>query len=190
MEALQPAECTAFRSQCTLTNLRVPCHTANAATYCLKGIAWFYDAAYSQLSPTVVHLGKACNTRRQRCAARIRCSTPHCSIHRHVHCWPPKAPAPPFPTASGLPTVPSQPVLTSGKTELVVTFNCPTTWNSRFMTFELKRTDLSKNLVVLSSDPAYTSVTPSPRLVSCRSSYAWPGQQAAAFPGSHSHGIP
>lgn len=86
--------------------------------------------------------------------------------------------------------MPSQPVLSSGVSELVVTFACPTTWNSRFMTFELKRTDLSKNLVVLSSDPADTSVTPSPRLVSCRSNYARQGRWAAAFPGSHSPGIP
>lgn len=61
LEALQPDNCTA----CCL---RLYTHTpfdgrpacaANAATYCLEGIAWFYDAAYSQLNSTIVHLGKA-----------------------------------------------------------------------------------------------------------------------------------
>lgn len=61
--------------------------------------------------------------------------------------------------------MPNTPTLASGKDGLSVKFNCPTVWNSRNMTYELKRIDVSPSVVVRFADLAATN-NPSPKLVS------------------------
>lgn len=66
---------------------------------------------------------------------------------------------------AGTPADPNTPTLTSGKTSLSVSFNCPTgVWNSRFMTYELKRVDMGRSNVVVNADPSATTNV-SPKLV-------------------------